>query len=232
MGGTDLGHTTAVTNLSVFALGNLLVTVLALTLFCIIIPLLLSIKRVNLPKVWPHLIFFCSIGFAFILIEIAQIQRLTMMLGNPTLGLCVVLFTLLLSSGIGSQLSGYWKGDDRKRHLLISMGGLCGMLLIIGLITPAVISALVSASIPVKIVCTALLMFPAGLMMGSAFPLGMKCVSSKYEDLTPWFWGLNGATSACSSVLAIVIALVAGISAAYWSGLGFYVLALLCVLLF
>jgi hypothetical protein len=69
-------------------------------------------------------------------------------------------------------------------------------------------------------------------MMGSAFPLGMKCVADKYEDLTPWFWGLNGATSACSSVLAIVIALVAGISAAYWSGLGFYVIALLCVLLF
>lgn len=232
MGAVGVGHTSAVTNLSVFALGNLFVTVLALTLFCIVIPLLLSVKRLNITKVWPHLMFFCSIGFAFILVEIAQIQRLTIMLGNPTLGLCVVLFTLLLSSGIGSQLSNYWPGEDRKRHLVLSTAILCGVVFVVGLLTPVVISALVTASIPLKIAGTALLLFPAGLTMGTAFPLGMKCVAQKYEELTPWFWGLNGATSACASVLAIVIALVAGISAAYSVGLGFYVIALLCALLF
>ena len=55
-----------------------------------------------------------------------------------------------------------------------------------------------------------------------AFPLGMKVASGRWEALTPWFWGVNGATSVLASVLAVVIAMVAGISASFWSGFACY----------
>ncbi len=58
------------------------------------------------------------------LIETSQMQRLIIALGHPTYGLSVVLFSLLLSSGVGSYLtSGALASeessadeDDRARH--------------------------------------------------------------------------------------------------------------------
>jgi hypothetical protein len=47
--------------------------------------------------------------------------------------------------------------------------------------------------------------------------------------LTPWLWGVNGATSVCASVISAIIALVAGISAAYWTGVCCYFIAVVAI---
>jgi hypothetical protein len=60
-----------------------------------------------------------------------------------------------------------------------------------------------------------------------AFPLGMKAAQASAADLAPWLWGINGATSVCASVIAIVIAINAGVGTTFWAGTAFYVLALL-----
>ena len=65
-----------------------------------------------------------------------------------------------------------------------------------------------------------------GLLMGQAFPLGMRLAAGK-EHLTPWLWAMNGAMSVCASVLAVVIALSWSISAAFWTGCACYVVALI-----
>jgi hypothetical protein len=72
-----------------------------------------------------------------------------------------------------------------------------------------------------------LLLCPAGLTMGTAFPLGMKLAAAHDARVTPWLWGVNGALSVCASVLAIVIALASAISWAYWAGALAYACALL-----
>ena len=53
----------------------------------------------------------------------------------------------------------------------------------------------------------------------------MKSASENEPNLTPWLWGINGATSVCASVLAVVISLYAGISAAFWTGMACYAVA-------
>jgi hypothetical protein len=63
--------------------------------------------------------------------------------------------------------------------------------------------------------------------MGTAFPLGMRRALERAPTVAPWLWGINGATSVCASVLAVAIALTAGISASYWTGVGCYALAAL-----
>jgi hypothetical protein len=62
-----------------------------------------------------------------------------------------------------------------------------------------------------------------------AFPLGMKAASLGSRALTPWLWGLNGATSVVASVLAICVALTWSISAAFWTGVMCYVAAAACL---
>ena len=83
----------------VFVLGMLAVTVVALAALCIGLPMLLarrrSGERAERRRVVPLYTYFLGIGLAFLLIEIAQLQRLSMFLGHPTYGLSVSLFSVL-----------------------------------------------------------------------------------------------------------------------------------------
>ncbi|MCA9640202.1 MAG: hypothetical protein KC492_05880, partial [Myxococcales bacterium] len=53
---------------------------------------------------------------------------------------------------------------------------------------------------------------PLGLSMGMAFPCGMRLVSREFSRETPWLWGLNGVGSVLASSLAIIIALMFGLT--------------------
>ena len=68
----------------------------------LIAPLALTTSRRALRGSVPLIVFFSAIGLGFLLLEIAQMQRLIIFLGHPTYALSVVLFSLLLFSGIGS----------------------------------------------------------------------------------------------------------------------------------
>ncbi|HMF58744.1 MAG TPA: hypothetical protein VK595_00150, partial [Vicinamibacterales bacterium] len=63
------------------------------------------------------------------------------------------------------------------------------------------------------------------LMMGMAFPLGMKLAAHRAAALTPWLWGVNGAASVLASVLSVCIALGWSISAAFYAGCVAYLVA-------
>ena len=58
-------------------------------------------------------------------------------------------------------------------------------------------------------------------------PLGIKAASlvPGAEELTPWMWGMNGATSVLASILAIVVAMSAGITVSFWTGFVCYLIA-------
>ena len=61
--------------------------------------------------------------------------------------------------------------------------------------------------------------------MGIAFPLGMRLVKTGLEGIKPWLWGINGVTSVYATVITVIISMSWGISASYWTGFLFYVLA-------
>jgi MFS family permease len=161
------------------------------------------------------------------MIETAQMQRLIVMLGHPTYGLSVVLFTLLLSSGLGSQLTGRVGTAALGRSGVSRLTTLLIVLVATGLATAWIAPMFDAAATPARITMAVLLLFPSGVFMGMAFPLGMKLAAERSPALTPWLWGINGAFSVCASVLAIVVALATTISTAYWAGTAAYVVALL-----
>jgi hypothetical protein len=203
-------------------LGLLLLVVVVLTLLCIIVPLLLTTKKGSLKGAFPFFLFFAGIGFGFMLIEISQMQRLIIFLGHPTYGLTVVLFALLLSSGAGSYLTGRGDPDRGSRRL----AALLLVLIVFGLATPYAISAFQAAPTAVRIAVAAGILAPLGLFMGMAFPLGIqRAFQADKTHLTPWLWGVNGATSVCASVVTVAITLSFGISAAFCTGFACYALA-------
>jgi len=203
----------------------LLAVVAGLCLLFILGPLALTARRVSLRGALRFFLYFGAIGLGFMLVEIAQIQRLTIFLGHPSYSLAVVLFAMLLSGGIGSWLTRKISVPPARPAAAARMGLLLFAVAACGLATPAVGRALEAAVTPVRVAAAAALVAPAGLFMGMAFPLGMKAASVRHSALTSWMWGLNGAASVLASVGAVIIALGAGLAAAYWAGTACYVLA-------
>ncbi|MEO6214030.1 MAG: hypothetical protein ABIP65_10420 [Vicinamibacterales bacterium] len=211
---------------AVATLALLLVIVTLLTATCILLPLWLTRRQVRLSGTGGLFTFFIAIGLGFMLIETSQMQRLIIALGHPTYGLSVVLFGLLLSSGLGSYLTRGVSGDGvassgARRLLLLAI-----VLAAFGVATPAIVRAIAPAATAWRIAAAIGVLFPIGVMMGMAFPLGLKLAARTSEGLTPWFWGLNGAASVLSSVLSVCIALTWSISTAFWCGWICYLVAL------
>jgi len=206
-------------------LGAMLVTITVLTVLCIVLPLRVAGKKLTLTTAWPHVLYFAAIGLGFMLIEVSQMERLIIFLGHPTYALSVVLFTLLLSSGLGSFTTHGAEKRSLRRVGTVRLGGLLVVLGAFGVLTQRALVAFQDAVTPARILVGVGILFPLGFLMGMAFPLGMKSASENEPDLTPWLWGINGATSVCASVLAVVISLYAGISATFWTGMACYAFA-------
>lgn len=216
---------------AIFILITLAGTMLGLSVLCIVIPLKITSKKISLEGTSVYFVFFMAIGLGFMLIEISQIQRLNIFLGHPTYSLAAALFTMLLSSGIGSLISGANKTDiaskSRIRFIL-----LLGILVTFGLVTPYIIHFFRESSTEIRILISVLILFPMGLFLGMAFPIGMKLANVKNPDITPWLWGINGVMSVLATILSIIIAMNYGISASYWSGAVCYLLAFAVLLRF
>jgi len=207
-------------------LGVLLVTVLALTAACIVVPWVLAGSRdpALRDRAGTHLTFFAAIGLGFMLVEISQVQRLAIFLGHPVYSLSVVLFSLLVASGAGSLSTG--RAVARARNARVRIALLLAVLVVFGALTPSAIRHYAGAPTALRIVVAVAILVPLGFFMGMAFPIGMARAQREKPSLMPWLWAINGAASVCASVLAVVIALGAGISAAFWVGAACYALAL------
>ena len=212
----------------VLVLGLLAMTVLLLASLCIALPLLLGRRRRDRDEPGmatranvPFYTYFAGIGLGFLLVEVAQLQRLSIFLGHPTYALGVVLFSVLLFSGVGSMLSERVVRSERTMVRPLSV--LLAVVLVLGFLTPRIIEAADSATTPMRILVAVLLLMPLGLLMGMPFSLGMRAAAARPGTPTAFLWGINGATSVCASVLGMVIALFLGISIAFWAGLLAYV---------
>jgi len=210
---------------AVTILGMLMVTVTILTLFCIVLPLLFSSRGRTVRNSAPFLVFFLAIGFAFMFLEISQMQRLMIFLGNPTYSLSVVLFSLLLAGGIGSLSTRGIEGDAVQHFSMPRLIALIAVCLAWGIATPPLLSACAGLETAYRVAISLVMLVSLGVFMGMAFPLGMKLAAQEHEALTPWLWGLNGVASVCASVLATAIALTFTISTTYWAGCLCYIIS-------
>ena len=218
----------SINTIAYFILGVLLITVIGLSYLCIIVPIM-SKERARPPRrAWPLLGYFLAIGLGYMFIEIALMQRLIIFLGHPTYALSVVLFALLLSSGVGSLLTSRFSNSPGNRADVICLGLLLLSLLVFEISTPLLTSPYRAAANITRTLIAIGILFPLGFFMGMAFPLGMKRASLSTSALTPWLFGANGAMSICASVLAVIISMGFGISATFWTGAFCYAVAFGC----
>jgi hypothetical protein len=215
---------------AITTLGMLLVVVLTLTVLCVLVPLAAAVRRRPPWGTLPFFLYFGSIGLGFMLVEIAMMQRLSIYLGHPIYGMTVVLFCLLLASGAGSWLSSVLVKDAaRGAAAPCCLAALVLVVLTVGLATPPLLEHMDGMATPARIALAAGLLGPLGLAMGMGFPLGMRAAFAQGTTWTACWLGINGATSVCGSVLAVILALSFGIRAVLLIGVGCYLLAWLAL---
>jgi hypothetical protein len=209
-------------NLGVVVLGMLLIISILAVLAFLILPLALHRHRQNVPKTGiVALLYFITVGFGFILVEISLIQRFVLFLGHPTYALTVVVFLLLLSSGAGSVAA---------RHRITNGGKVLPLLGLIAafiagnvVLLPWLLSAAVGLPFVIKLVISGLVLAPLGFLMGMPFPTGLRLVKT-----VEWAWALNAAASVLGSVMAMIIAIHFGLTVTLICAAVAYLLAAVC----
>src|ERR671939_1228819 len=68
-----------------------------------------------------HVVFVMLIGLGFIFLEITFIQKFLLLLGTPIMALTVILFSILLSSGIGAYMSGKLFNKNPYKAIIVSI---------------------------------------------------------------------------------------------------------------
>jgi SAM-dependent methyltransferase len=205
---------------------TLLIVIAALCacLYYIAIPFVRLAKRMPLSALTPPVTYFCAIGMGFMLIEISQMQRLMVFLGHPVYGLGVVLFTILLFSGIGSATVG--AQAPRSGTVIARVAALLTTLVLAGLLTPLFSTWARSEATDMRILLSVLLLAPPAFCMGMMFPLGLS-IWRRPSELLPFFWSANGITSMLASVLGMALSIELGIAMTYALGVCFYVVCAL-----
>jgi hypothetical protein len=206
-------------------LGLLALAVLVLTLLFIGVPLLVTTRRDAHRGMAPFYVYFAAIGLGFLLVEFSQVLRLSVFLGHPIYALTIVLFSVLVFSGVGSMVSERIVRLDRSGTLLGPLAALLAVLAVFGSATVLITDAAASATTPVRIVVAVALLMPIGLVMGMPLAIGMRLAATHPNAPTSFLWGINGAMSVCASVFGMAIALFFGIAAAFWTGWVAYAIA-------
>ncbi len=165
--------------------------------------------------------YFAFIGVGFMLAEIALLQRLGLVLGQPTYSLIVVVASLVGFTGLGSLLSDRLPLERSPYCFvfpIVSALGLAGLAMAWSTIAPKVVATDISTRVAVSIAITSAL----GVLLGLAFPAGMRLVGRVRPNETPWLWGVNGAGSVLASSLAIMMAQRWGLTVVLMAAAGCY----------
>src|ERR671910_1930162 len=159
-------------------------------------------------------------------------QQFLLLLGTPIMALTVILFSILLSSGIGAYLSGKLFYKSPYKAVVVSIPLLVGIVLAYYGFLQGIIDSSIIMQLPQRIMLTFALLSPAGLLMGFQFPsiTRMASMHSNQGEHTDGnitlLWGINVIASVIATVLTAISSMVIGFNGNLLLGAGLYLGAL------
>ncbi len=202
------------------------ISVLAIALVLAFPPLLLGARLPVEPGVRIFLLYFVCIGAGYILIQVALIQKFILFLGHPTYALTVIIFSMLISSGVGSYFSHRIMRKLEVQYVLI---GIAAAVTVLAFVSSPISKFGAGWPLPWKGLVTIFLIAPAGFLMGIPFPTGLTRLERRFPQAVRWAWALNSAASVLGSVSAICLAIYIGLRATVLMGALLYLGALVVV---
>ncbi len=154
------------------------------------------------------------IGAGFMLVQIPFLQRFSVYLGHPTWTLAVILFGMILFTGIGSALSD--RIPTSARWLPVAPLAVALVLVADTALIQPVVDATAAWSLAGRTSVVLALLAPLSILLGLAFPIGMRLVGAASDLATAWLWGVNGACGVLASVGAVAVSMWFGIHRNLW----------------
>jgi hypothetical protein len=157
-------------------------------------------------------------------LEIALIQRFVLFLGFPTYALSVVLFALLVFTGLGSVVA--TRFANPRATLTVALTGTIALIAGTAFGLLPVLRSLIELGLATRIAISIALIAPFGLTMGAAMPIGLRRLEALHPGGLPYAFGVNGTASVVASVMAAAIAINFGFTVASLLAAACYLLAL------
>lgn len=230
-GGSDEGYAalTGSEPIGLYILAALLVQTLAAALLLVILPLF---RLGFLGKTGGNgrlrvLAYFGALGLAYLLVEIATIQKYVLYLGHPTYSLTVGLASFLFFSGLGSAWAGRLRGG--RRIAVAASFLVVALLLLHALVVPRLLSWTLGWPEAARILIAVATLAPIAVAMGMPFPTGLGILGRRAPGTIPWAFGINGTASVLASILSIILAMEGGFTLVLVLAAGLYLLAGLTV---
>jgi len=204
--------------------GLVAISIVATLIILALPPLVLRSSLPSAPGAKRALLYFLFIGAGYILIQVALIQKFVLFLGHPTYALTVIIFSMLLSSGLGSFMS---------KRLIGKLLGLPAVLVfvafavfLLSLAVGPVSESGVALPLPLKILIAVAMISPVGFAMGMPFPTGLTLLEKIMPPAVRWAWSVNAASSVLGSAAAMFLAIYLGLKLTLCIGGLFYLAAL------
>jgi len=179
----------------------------------IIFPLRFAPAPGGIPtRAWAGVLaYFGLLGIGYIVVEVPLIQKLILFLDRPIYAFSIVVASLLVSSGVGSLLSG-------RAPWGLSLLAVSALALVYPWVIGKVFPGFMGLPLALRITLAGLILAPLGLLMGIPFPRGIRETGKNWPHLIPWAWGVNGALSVVGSISAAMLALSFGFRWALTAG--------------
>lgn len=210
--------------------GSVATSLVATAVILALPPLLLGARLPAEKGVRAFLLYFICIGAGYILIQVALIQKFVLFLGHPTYALTVIIFSMLISSGLGSFFSKRILPAAERNRMAWVLAGVAAAVAILAFAAAPVSEFGVGWPLAVKIVVTVGLIAPVGFLMGLPFPTGLSRLEWRYPKAVRWAWSLNAAASVLGSAGAIFLGIYLGLRLTLLIGGAMYLGALALVL--
>jgi hypothetical protein len=164
------------------------------------------------------LVYFACLGLGYLLVEMPLLQQFILFLGQPTYSFSLVLFSILLFSGLGSVLS-------VRLPLRATLLLLLAVVLAYPLLLTRLFALSMGWSLPLRILMAVFSLGPLGFLLGVPLPAGIRLLEARAPRWIPWAWAVNGCASVISSILAVMGAISLGSSRVLVAGALAYAVA-------
>ncbi len=207
---------------------HLLVTGGASLVFIVVfigVPMLFSrTGRERWPGKLSSLLYFSCLGAGFIIFELVFIQIFMKLIGYPLYTYSTVVFSMLLAAGLGSTLSS-WLGISPRKKWFVPFAGILVCSVVLICLQKQYFELFLQSPDIVRMLAAFALIFPLGLFLGMAFPLGILTVADKPNGSVAWAWAMNGLFTVIGGLASVVLSIYYGFIVTLIVAVMMYVLA-------
>ncbi len=168
-------------------------------------------------------LYFAALGFGFIFIEIALLQKFSVFVGGPVYSMAITLASILVFSGLGSLFARSFH-TRLVRWMIIVIIALVIVTAFEMSFLNMIMKHLMGLGHTMRCLVTILALAPLALLMGMPFPTGLRILHRIDESMRPWAWGVNACATVIGSMLCVLLSIHAGFTAAMFAAAILYII--------